>query len=344
MKFGKVGVLGLCLLGIAVLALALFAPSLFFGNGKTPINQAGQTLERQWPLSAKGAVESTEEVQLASKLEGQITELLVDEGDAVQTGQMLIRFDRSKIDARIAADEAALRYAAAKRREAETGYRREDTLAARHAVERTAAISDEARRNYERQQRLFSQGAVTSVARDRAEEGWQVAQANHNEAKSHLEKMLKGPRSEELAAARADEERARAQLEFARALANDYDITSPIDGVVINRFRNRAETVEIGTPILTLVNPATLRVWAELEESDVGRVAMQQNVVVIVDAFPGKEFKGKVTKVFAAVQRKSQRSFDPVATFDINTQKILITLDEYQGLVHGMSVTARFIQ
>jgi multidrug resistance efflux pump len=114
--------------------------------------------------------------------------------------------------------------------------------------------------------------------------------------------------------------------------------------MVIKRFRDSGETVEVGTPILTIVNPQKLRIWAEVEETDVGKVSVGQNVVVIVDAHPGQEFKGKVTKVYAAVQRKSQKTFDPVATFDINTQKILIALDDYNGLVHGMSATVRFIK
>ena len=121
-------------------------------------------------------------------------------------------------------------------------------------------------------------------------------------------------------------------------------MTSPIDGVVINRFRDPYETVDVGTPILAIVNPDKLRVWAEVEETDAGLVKVGQSVSVTVDAHPGKEFHGKVTKVYAAVQRKSQRTFDPVATFDINTQKILIALDSYDGLVHGMSATVRFLK
>ena len=344
MKFGKFGVLLLCLLGAVVLILAVLSPALFTSNDKAPVNQVGHDAEQYWPLSAKGIVESVEAVEIASQHEGRVAEVFVDEGDAVKTGQLLIRLDRSKIDARIATAEASLRHAAAKRKEAETGYRREDTTAARHAVERALAIADEARRDFDRQQRLFSQGAVTRVARDRAEEAWQVAQADFKEAQAQLEKMQKGPRGEELAAARAEEEQARAELDYIKALANDCEVTSPIDGVVVNRYRDAAETVDIGTPMLALVNPGKLRVWAELEETDVGKVAVGQNIVVIVDAHPGQEFKGKVTKVYAAVQRKSQKTFDPVATFDINTQKIMIALDDYNGLVHGMSVTVRFLK
>jgi len=343
MKFGKTGILGLCLLGALALCLALVSPALFTSNGKPP-SQPPAPGEQRWPLAAKGVVESEQDVEIASKVEGQLVEILVDEGDPVQTGQLLARLERSKIDARTAATEAALRQATAKRSEAVSGSRREDIAAAQHALNRTTAINDEARRNFERQERLFSRGAVTRVTRDRAEEAWQIAQGDFNEARARLDKERKGSRSEEIAAARAEEDRLRAELNYSKALANDYEITSPIDGVVINRFRNAYETVEVGTPILMLINPDKLQIWAELEETDAGLVAVGQNVIVTVDAYPGKEYKGKVTKVYAAVQRKSQRTFDPVASFDINTQKLLVALDEYQGLVHGMSVTVRFLK
>ena len=344
MKFDRTGIVWLCLLGAAVVLLAVVSPALFPGNGKAPVDRAAASAERQWPLAAKGVVESAEDVDIASKVEGQIAEILVDEGDTVQAGQLLARLDQRKIQASLAAAAAGLSQAAARRAEADTGYRREDVAAAKHALERAAAVNDEAHRNYQRQERLFNQGAVTRVARDQAEEAWQVAQADLNQAKSHLDKMKKGPRAEEVAAARADEERARAELDYHQALLGDYTLTSPIDGVVINRFRDPAEAVEVGTPIVKIVNPAKLRIWAEVEETDAGVVTVGQNVTVTVDAQPGKEFKGKVTKVYAAVQRKSQKSFDPVATFDINTQKILLALDDYNGLVHGMSVTVRFLQ
>jgi multidrug resistance efflux pump len=270
--------------------------------------------------------------------------MLVDGGDQVKSGQLLVRLDKSKIEAQVAAATARLSQASARRNEAQAGYRREDVDAAQQAYDRATATNSESRRNFERQQRLLDQGATTRVARDQAEEAWRVAEANWKEAKARLDKMQKGPRAEELAAARADEERARAELQHAQALLSDYEIYSPIDGVVINRFRDAGETVDVGMRILAIVNPDKLRIWAEVEETDAGLVEVGQNVTVTVDAHPGKEFKGKVTKVYAAVQRKSQKTFDPAATFDINTQKIEVALDDYNGLVHGMSVSVRFLK
>ena len=138
--------------------------------------------------------------------------------------------------------------------------------------------------------------------------------------------------------------RAAAELKFTQATLQDYTILSPIDGLIIKRSAETGETVDIGTPLFTIIDPDNLRIWAELEETDAGKVINGQEVVVEADAFPGKQFKGKVTQVSSAVQRKQQKSFDPAASFDINTQKILIALDDYSGLVHGLTVTVLFIK
>lgn len=73
-----------------------------------------------------------------------------------------------------------------------------------------------------------------------------------------------------------------------------------------------------------------------------GRVTVGQLVEVTVEAFRDKIFNGKVIKVFPVVHKKTQKSFDPMASFDINTQKIHIQLDEYPGLKNGMTTTVRF--
>ena len=75
-----------------------------------------------------------------------------------------------------------------------------------------------------------------------------------------------------------------------------------------------------------------------------GQVVVGQPVEITSDAFTKKVFPGKVTKVFHSVSKKTQKTFDPLASFDINTQKIHVSLEDYSGLVHGMTVTVRFLK
>jgi HlyD family secretion protein len=78
-------------------------------------------------------------------------------------------------------------------------------------------------------------------------------------------------------------------------------ITSPIDGVVINRAVEEGQTVAAGfsTPTLfTIANDLTqMRVIAKVDEADIGQVDEGQNVKFTVDAYPNDVFEGKVTQV-----------------------------------------------
>ena len=67
-----------------------------------------------------------------------------------------------------------------------------------------------------------------------------------------------------------------------------------------------------------------------------------QSVEVRSDAYRDKVFSGTVRIVVAGVKRKAQKTFDPMASFDVNTQDIYIALNDYTGLAHGMTVTVRF--
>jgi HlyD family secretion protein len=78
-------------------------------------------------------------------------------------------------------------------------------------------------------------------------------------------------------------------------------ISSPIDGVVINRAVEEGQTVAAGfsTPTLfTIANDLTrMRVIADVDEADIGQVEVGQNVAFTVDAYPDDVFEGKVTQV-----------------------------------------------
>ncbi|MRR14288.1 HlyD family efflux transporter periplasmic adaptor subunit [archaeon] len=134
----------------------------------------------------------------------------------------------------------------------------------------------------------------------------------------------------------------KAEAEHYRSYLADHSLVSPINGIVVERIRREGESVDVGTPVLKLINPGKMRVRAELEESDVGKVKEGDAVDVTCDSYPGKVFSGKVKRVFPFVQRREQKTFDPIASFDINTQRIYLSLDDFTGLKDGMTVTLRF--
>ncbi len=291
---------------------------------------------------AKGIVESEEEIDIGSQVSGLITRIPAAEGDRVRKGQTLVVLDSDKPQTRVKLQEAALEEARARLREHEAGYRTEDIEMAQERLKRVEAILRNAADEDGRQKRLFGKGAATLVEVDRAEERARVALAEVSEARAGLQKLQRGVRKEEVEQARAAVEKMSAELNYFRRVVRDYTILSPIDGLVTERFRDPHETVDVGTPILKIINPAKLRVRAELEETDAGRVQEGQGAEVTVDAFKEKVYHGKVYKVFPVIKRKALRTFDPTQAMDISTQGIYVRLEDFSDLKVGLSVSVRF--
>lgn len=130
-------------------------------------------------------------------------------------------------------------------------------------------------RNYTRSKTLHDQGLISDTE-------FETATYNYDKAKSTYDRNL------------SDMTKVRRNLEYAT-------ITSPIDGVVINRAVEEGQTVAAGfsTPTLfTIANDLTqMRVIADVDEADIGQVEEGQNVKFTVDAYPEDVFEGKVTQV-----------------------------------------------
>lgn len=293
-------------------------------------------------IVAKGIVESEEEIEISSQVMGIISEVKVNEGDQVKKGQVLIELDNCKIMTRIKLTEAKLKEAKAHHRELETGYRDEDIQMAKSKVKRADIIHEQAKNEYERQKRLYHKEATTLVDFERAEEKMKVAAAELNGSIANHEKFLKGARKEEIERAESVVEKITSGLNYYQAVLKDYTILSPIDGLVADRFRDGGETVDGGTLLMKLINPHKLRIRAELEESDVGKVVEGQPLEVFVDAYKNKVYQGSTYKVLPILRRYSLRVFDPSAAYDINAQDIYVKLDNFSGLKHGMQVTVKF--
>jgi len=325
---------------VGALLLAVLGPSLTEKKQSRPDYAASR--QAAAGVTAKGTVESSEEVLISSQVEGVVSRVLVSAGDTVARGQLLLEFDRHKIDARLLQARASVAAAEARLAEVTGGFRSEEVTMAQSGRQQGAAVYQEAKDEYERLSRLLARDAVTLMEVRRAEERMRVAEARLQESDANLKKYQSGARSEEVRQARAAFDRAVADQRYTEGTARDYRIVAPIAGVVAERHRDPGESADTDTALFKLVNPALTRIRAELEETEVGKVRVGQQAEVRADAYPGKTFTGEVTRVFPVVQKKTQKSFDPMASFDINTQEIHVTLKDSSAFKNGMTVTVRF--
>ena len=190
------------------------------------------------------------------------------------------------------------------------------TKQAEASVKKAYANYEKDKIDYERLERLYKNNAITLDELEDTERHLKLSDAELMEA--------------------------NARLEYARSLLRNFILKSPIDGVVIKKYLEVGEVAREGIPLLSVANMDNLKVRAELDETDVGKVYVGQGVEVLADAYPGRVYYGKIKKISEDIKRKVIKTYDPIAWMDINSQEITINLDSFEGLKIGMTVDVRF--
>jgi membrane fusion protein (multidrug efflux system) len=253
-------------------------------------------------------------VDVAPQIGGKLTELRVHEGESVRQGQVLYVLDKTARQAaleRAAADvtgaQARLDIAKAEYDKALHGPRAAEIRIALAANQSAEAEAQLATSDWERAKALFDKNVLTDADRQKAMTAWERATHAQQEAVNRLHLVQQGTRSEDILAAKANVARAEADLAAARAAnaqaqvnLDDTDVAAPFAGIVVRKWRDPGSTVAPGTPVVTLLNPATLHVAANIEEKDLHNVAVGDQVSIAVDAYPGTSLTGRVTQILRA--------------------------------------------
>ena len=227
-------------------------------------------------VHATGRLEALTTVQVGSEISGRIATVEVDYNDHVTAGQVLARFDRAALTAQQAQILATL-------------------AAARASVEQAKTDREHAARDKERALGLFAAGVMNQGERDNA-----VANARLMEQR--------------VTAAEAQVAAQQAGYTLAKTNLDHTLIRAPIDGVVITRNVDPGQTVAsmLQTPVLFTVaaDLGKMHVIAEVDEADIGEVALNQRATFTVNAYPNRTFEGVVTEV-----RNSPQVVQEVVTY-----------------------------
>lgn len=314
--------------GAATIFLGMFLVNNHRLSGEEVQVRRGEIILR---IAANGRVEgATEEIRVSSKIPGRIKTITVDEGDRVTRGQILVVLDNEDYRARVETERALLEKAEAHLKLLRSGARREEIEQARAAVDEARAIFEAARRDYERLLQLFHRGVISRDHLDRAEREMRTARARQEGAEQRLQQVLTWFRPEEIAAAEAEVRLARARLAEAEANYQNTFLRAPITGIVTKKFLKAGESIRfetVGLPILSLVDTSALRVRAEIDETDVAKVAVGQRAYITADAYREEVFTGRVVHVAPSLGRKTLFSDEPSEKRDTEILEVLIELD-----------------
>ena len=272
-------------------------------------------------------------VSVSSKVSGKVSELLVDEGDIVKTGQVLVRIDPQDILAQKAQAEAALAAARANHEQLMNGSRPEEIRQARAATDLALANLDNAAKNHVRMLRLFNENAISASQYDVALNAYQVAKEAYKAATEGLNLTVAGAREETIRAAASQVKQAEAALAAISLQHNDTTIVSPVDGIVAVKSTHAGEVLVMGQPMFSIVDSKDLWVNARIEETYIGRLKVGQPVEYTIDGYPNRTFNGKIyeignaaTSVFALIPTENASN-----NFTKVTQRIPIKISLPQG-------------
>lgn len=251
-------------------------------------------------VGATGTLQAVTTVQVGSQVSGTIASLHADFNSQVKMGQVIARLDPSLLDARLAQAKA-------------------NVVAARAGVERARATVEDTRQKYERAKDLAAQNLLPQSDLD-------TTRSNHEGAVAQVK------------AADAAVSQAEAGLNQARVDLAHTVIKAPIDGIVIARNVDVGQTVaaSLQAPVLFVIanDLAKMQVNASIDEADIGRVGRGQEVAFRVDAFPEREFAGRVEQV----------RLQPTTAQNVVTYNTIIAVDNADSrLMPGMTATVSVI-
>jgi HlyD family secretion protein len=273
-------------------------------------------------ISASGTIEAVE-INVASKVSGQILELAAEEGRRVKPGDTLAFVDHATLDIQLRQALAGVRLAEAQLALLVKGARSEDIKQAESVLEQADASLRVAEDDARRMRELARTGSVTPKTRDDAEARLTVAKAQKNAAEEALSKVRRLARPEEIRAAEARLAQAQAAADLLVRTIADCTITAPTGGIITHRAVESGELVTPGATIATLVDFDSVSVMIYIPEKDLGRIKLGAGAEVKIDAFPDKTFAGRVTYI------------SPEAEF---TPKNIQTKEDRVKLVFGVKI------
>lgn len=286
------------------------------------------------------------QVSLAFNTSERVAEMRAQEGDQVRQGEVLAVLDTATLALRIAQAEAQLEAQDSALRRLEAGNRPEEIAQARANLAAAQAGALEARDQLQRLRTVSSATNGRAVSRqelDAATAALEVAQARALEARKQQELAVAGPRSEDIAQARAQRDAASAALALMRQQLADAQLKAPVDAVVRSRLLEPGDMASPQRPAYALAITQPKWVRAYVAESDLARVRPGQAARVAVDGVP-QPFEGRVGFIASVAE------FTPknVQTEDLRTSlvyELRVNVDDPDDRLRlGMPATVRFPQ
>ena len=207
-----------------------------------------------------GNLEAEERASVASKVSDvTVLSVNVDVGDEIKRGDILVEMDDSLNRRQIEEARAAVARAEA---------------AIAQAKSRLSTVE----KDYKRYKQLYEEQVISRQQFDQTEGQYEVEKAGLDLAQRELKQ-------------------AQARLEQLLIVKNYHKVAAPVGGVIAERRVDPGDTIKSGDVLLVISRQDNVKIKGPITENDYPKVKLGQPVHVRVDAFPGREFNGKVNRI-----------------------------------------------
>jgi HlyD family secretion protein len=303
--------------------------------------------DRSNPVAAApGRVEgSADTVQVGVSISGIVDDVLVNQGDRISTGQLLVRINCTDVAARLEQRRAEFEAAASLYSKLVNGPRAQEIDIAVAEVKLAKARLAEAQARLTRGQALVKTNDISRAAFDTAERDNFMAESQLESAQLRLRLLEAGTRDEEIAEAKARKIALQHSIIATEAELSKCEVRSTIDGIVLQKHVSKGELVSVffPKPLVSIVEMKNYRVRAEVDEHDIGRVRVGQKVRVVLNETAGPHLRGHVASLAPVMGRRRILTSDPADKSDRDVLEALIDIDDQPAsLPIGLRVSVVF--
>jgi RND family efflux transporter MFP subunit len=296
-------------------------------------------------LTATGYIVADRKAAVSPKISGRLEYLGVDTGSRVKPGQILARLEHRDLDAQLSDARSALANYQSAHLQAEA-----ELEQARAGLAQAQANRQKSSLELARQTRLLERGVTSKADSDNA-----TAQAHVDDGQVRsAEAQIKAIQAKVESSAQQVHS-AEARIRLVEAQIEYTTIRSPFEGLVISKDAEVGETVAPaifgGTStrgsVVTIVDPNTLEVEADINESSIGKITPGLAAEVTLDALPNEKFPAECRKIIPTADRQKAtvkvkvrfKEIDPRILPDMNAKVTFIQKTEQGAKTEASRVT-----
>ena len=341
---------------VLVIAVGLYASTVYSKRGVVTV-QTGQVTRGDLAaiVTSSGEIKPKNYINIGANAFGNITQILVKEGDHVRKGQLLARVENTQPTADVAAQEANVSSSEADTTAAEAGLKAADenihTMEA--GLEHDKADLERMKADYDRAQELFNEKLLARQDFELKKFTYeaQKAQITQSAARIVQAKAQREQNAAQLSSYQRHIAQARAGLTRASDILRKFDTFAPLDGMVTNLPMRVGESVVTGiqnsegSTIMTIADMSIITAEVKVDETDIVSVHLGQLADITIDAIPNKTFKGHVSEIGdTAILRSTglAASQSAISSQEAKDFKVVIAMDNPPDEVRpGLSCTEK---